>query len=150
MSKVTMLLVNEILLPKYMNWSFNFRVLSFNEKMAPSWLKHMNSVLVELMCNMIKCLMYGPSYKENERLISAFLSYYFWRRRGISFSQNNMTKKQSENLWNGQLISNESCHEWMTMVIKNDKKKKMAVPNLQHKYGTPRKEYIPPSDTRQK
>ena len=36
--------VDEILLPKYMNWSTNFRVLPFNEKMALSWLKNTNSV----------------------------------------------------------------------------------------------------------
>ena len=33
-------LVDEILLPRNINWSTNFRVFPFNEKMAPSWLKH--------------------------------------------------------------------------------------------------------------
>ena len=32
--------VDEILLPMHMDWSTNFRALPFNEKVAPSWLKH--------------------------------------------------------------------------------------------------------------
>ena len=39
--------VNEIFLLRYMNWSINFRGLQFNEAMAPSWLKYMNSILSE-------------------------------------------------------------------------------------------------------
>ena len=38
MRKFTSLLVDEILLPKYVNWSTNFRGSPFNE-MVPSWLK---------------------------------------------------------------------------------------------------------------
>ena len=34
--------VNKILLPKHMNWSVNFGGLSFNEEIAPSWLRLMN------------------------------------------------------------------------------------------------------------
>ena len=41
--------VDKILLPRYANSSTNFRGLPFNEEMAPSWLKHMNSVLSELI-----------------------------------------------------------------------------------------------------
>ena len=39
--------VDEILLPKYVNGSTDFKGLLFNEDMAPSFLKHMNSVLSE-------------------------------------------------------------------------------------------------------
>ena len=39
--------VDEILLPKYVNWSTNFRGFVFNEEIAPSVLKLMNSVLSE-------------------------------------------------------------------------------------------------------
>ena len=45
MPMLTFLSVDEILLLKYMNCSTNFRGLSFNVGMTPSWLKHMNSVL---------------------------------------------------------------------------------------------------------
>ena len=41
--------VDEILLPRYMNWSTNFKGLPFNEEMALSWLKRMNSILYEFM-----------------------------------------------------------------------------------------------------
>ena len=41
--------VNEILLLRYTNWFTNFRGLPFNEEMAPSWLKYMNSVLSEFV-----------------------------------------------------------------------------------------------------
>ena len=41
---VTLLCVDEILLPRYMNWSTNFRGLLFNERMAPFWLKHSSSM----------------------------------------------------------------------------------------------------------
>ena len=37
--------VNETLLPRYMNLSTNFREPSFRVEMAPSWLKHVYSVL---------------------------------------------------------------------------------------------------------
>ena len=37
---LTSLLVNYILLSRYMNWSMNFIDLQFNEEMAPSWSKH--------------------------------------------------------------------------------------------------------------
>ena len=40
--------IDEILLPKYVKWS-NFRSLLLNVEMAPSFLKHMNSVLSKLM-----------------------------------------------------------------------------------------------------
>ena len=43
---VDMLLVDEILLPKYKNWSANLTGLLFNE-ITPCWLKHMNSCLSE-------------------------------------------------------------------------------------------------------
>ena len=45
MHMLTLLSVDEILLPRYMNWSTNFRVFPFNEKMVPSWLSLMKSVL---------------------------------------------------------------------------------------------------------
>ena len=35
MYMLTLLSVDEILLPSYINWSTNFRNLPFNEKMAP-------------------------------------------------------------------------------------------------------------------
>ena len=41
--------VDETLLPKYMNWSINFTGLPLKVEMAPSTLKHMNSVLNEFM-----------------------------------------------------------------------------------------------------
>ena len=44
MHMLTLLLAEEILLPKYINGSTNFRGLQFNEMMLPG-LKHMNSVL---------------------------------------------------------------------------------------------------------
>ena len=37
--------VDEILLPKYVNWSTNFRGLPFKVEMASFCFKHMNSVL---------------------------------------------------------------------------------------------------------
>ena len=43
--KLISLSVDEILLPRYVNWSANFRGLPFNKKIASTWLKHMNSVL---------------------------------------------------------------------------------------------------------
>ena len=45
MRMLTSLSVDEILLPRYVNWSINFKGLPFKEEMAPSYLKHMNSVL---------------------------------------------------------------------------------------------------------
>ena len=47
MYMLTLLTADEILLPGYMNWFTNFRGLAFNEEMAPSRLKDMNSVLSE-------------------------------------------------------------------------------------------------------
>ena len=47
MHMLTWLLVDEILLLRYMNWSTNFRGLTFNKEMAPICLKLMNSVLSE-------------------------------------------------------------------------------------------------------
>ena len=44
---LTSLSVDEILLPRYMNWSTNFRVFQFYEEMIPSWLKDSNSILSE-------------------------------------------------------------------------------------------------------
>ncbi len=43
---LTSLSVDEILLPRYMNFSTNFRGLSFNEKMTFSSLKHWKNDLV--------------------------------------------------------------------------------------------------------
>ena len=37
--------VDEMFLPRYMNWSTNFRDLSLKGEMIAFWLKHMNSVL---------------------------------------------------------------------------------------------------------
>ena len=42
---LTSLSVDEILLPKYVNLSTNFRDLPLKVEMAPSYFKHMNSVL---------------------------------------------------------------------------------------------------------
>ena len=43
MCMLTSLSVDEILLPRYMNWSTNFKGLPFDVKTAPSWLRHINS-----------------------------------------------------------------------------------------------------------
>ena len=40
MHMLTSLLVDEILLPRYTNWSTDFRDLPFNEEIAPPYLKH--------------------------------------------------------------------------------------------------------------
>ena len=45
---LTLLSVDEILLPRYMNWSTDFRSLLCNEEMAPPSLNHMNSTLSKL------------------------------------------------------------------------------------------------------
>ena len=42
---LTSLSVDEIWLPRYVNWSINFRGLTLKVEMEPSRLKHMNSVL---------------------------------------------------------------------------------------------------------
>ena len=47
MHLLMLLSVDEILLPRYVNWCTNFRGLPFQEEIALSWLKHMNSVLSE-------------------------------------------------------------------------------------------------------
>ena len=44
-----LLSVDEILLPTYVNWFTNLRGLTLEMKMAPSCLKHMNSVLSVFM-----------------------------------------------------------------------------------------------------
>ena len=49
MCMLTSFSVNEILLPRYTKWTANFRGLLFNERIIPSWLKHMNSVLFEFL-----------------------------------------------------------------------------------------------------
>ena len=41
----TSLSVGQILLPRYMSWSSNFRALPLNENRAPSGLKHINTSL---------------------------------------------------------------------------------------------------------
>ena len=46
---LTSLSIDEMLLLKYVNYSTNFRALSFRAEMAPSQLKHMNSALFVLM-----------------------------------------------------------------------------------------------------
>ena len=46
MHVLTLLSVKKILLLRYMNCSTYFRGLLFNEEVAPSWLKQMNSVSV--------------------------------------------------------------------------------------------------------
>ena len=43
--KLTSLSVDEILLPRYVNWSTYFKGLLFYVVMGLSWLKHLNSVL---------------------------------------------------------------------------------------------------------
>ena len=45
--KLTSLSVNKILLPRYVNWSTNFRGLPLSEEIVPSCLKHMNCVHAE-------------------------------------------------------------------------------------------------------
>ena len=47
MHMLTSLSVNEILLPRCVKWSTDFRGLAFNVEMAPSFLNYMNSVLYE-------------------------------------------------------------------------------------------------------
>ena len=42
---LTSLSVDEILLPRHVNWSTNFKNLPFKDEMAPSHLKHIDSVL---------------------------------------------------------------------------------------------------------
>ena len=49
MCKLTLLLVDEILLPRCMNCPTDFRDFLFNKMMAPSRFKHMKSVLFEHM-----------------------------------------------------------------------------------------------------
>ena len=44
---LTSILVEEILLPRYMNWSTYVRDMVFNVNMVPSCLKHVNSVLFD-------------------------------------------------------------------------------------------------------
>ena len=44
---LTLLSLDEILLPRYVKWCTNFKGLPFNGEMAPSCLQHMNSVLSE-------------------------------------------------------------------------------------------------------
>ena len=46
---LTSLSVDEILLPKYINWSTNFRDLPLRTEMAPCF-KHKNSVLFSCSC----------------------------------------------------------------------------------------------------
>ena len=46
MLQLTLLSVDEILLLRYMNWSTDFRGLSFNKEMPSSCLKHMNSFFI--------------------------------------------------------------------------------------------------------
>ena len=41
--------VDEILLPRYINWSTNCRSLTFNEDLESSWLKHMHSDFSEFV-----------------------------------------------------------------------------------------------------
>ena len=48
MSMLTLFSVNEIFLPRYMNWFTNFWRLPFNGEMELYWLKHMDSILSEL------------------------------------------------------------------------------------------------------
>ena len=45
----TLLSLDEILLPRYMNWCTNFGGMPFKEEIAQFWLKHRNSVLSEFM-----------------------------------------------------------------------------------------------------
>ena len=40
MLMLTSILVNKIMLPRYIKWSTHFKGLPFNEEMEPSWLKH--------------------------------------------------------------------------------------------------------------
>ena len=54
---LTSLSVDEILLPRCTNWFTNFRGLPINEKLAPSCLNHMNSVLSEFTKRPIQALL---------------------------------------------------------------------------------------------
>ena len=46
MHMLTLILVEEILLPRYINCFTNFWCLTFNEEMTPPWLKHKNSIFI--------------------------------------------------------------------------------------------------------
>ena len=86
---------DEILLPKYVNWSTNFWGLLLSVEMAPSCLKHMNSVL-KIQINE-PCLLWNPlqtkkwiffwnvylSNAENKHLVkkNSFRNNYY----GVSF-----------------------------------------------------------------
>ena len=48
-SRLRSLSLEEISLLSYMNWSTNFRSLSFNMDMPPPYLKHLNSILFASM-----------------------------------------------------------------------------------------------------
>ena len=52
---LTSLSVNEILLPRYVNWSTSFRGFPLKVEIASSCLKHINSVLFTFT-------LFGPSY----------------------------------------------------------------------------------------
>ena len=47
LSMLISLAIDEILLPRYVNWSTNFKSLSLEQGMVPFFSKHMNSVLSE-------------------------------------------------------------------------------------------------------
>ena len=68
---LTLLSVNEIFLPKYMNLSNNFKGLPFNEKMLPSWLK--------LLIHTRKLLMNHTTQKivENTNIIFFGVGFFF-------------------------------------------------------------------------
>ena len=53
MRMLTLLSVDEILLPRYMNWSTNFRVLPFKVKMTPFCFLNMNCFICIYICNIL-------------------------------------------------------------------------------------------------
>ena len=64
MHMLILLSVNEMLFPRYVKWSTNFIVLSFNVEMAPSCLNRINSVLSE--------------FKEGPMLLDGHSRLYSW------------------------------------------------------------------------
>ena len=94
MRRLTSLSVDKILLPRYLNWSTNFRGL----EMAPSCLKHMNSVLsTSALRPMLRCsrlcswgsVMAGifVSWQYNFLLSLHYETKIFQRENGIQLMQ---------------------------------------------------------------
>ena len=90
-------LVDEILLPRYVNWSTNFRSLPLKVQMAPSCLKYMNSVLfvftnasccLRLACVLLLVLLLAPGLAAGFQLGQVYLQVYLGDHlRSLNMSQ---------------------------------------------------------------